>query len=189
MKNTEPASSKPSRIIIYLLIINFAIGLTALGWNILRPASKIVYVDSNKLVNGYQGMLDARKVYQQKATTWKANIDTLASEVQQQIFKYEKESPKMSSKEQELSKELIRTKQKQLAEYQQAMNMQAQQEDNKMTSDVLVQVNAYLKKYGEKKGYKIILAATEYGNLAYADEALDITEEVLTGLNNEYAGK
>jgi outer membrane protein len=148
-----------------------------------------VYVDSQKLVNGYQGMLDARKVYQQKATTWKANIDTLANEVQQQIFKYEKESSKMTTKERELSTELIRTKQKQLAEYQQAMNNQAQQEDSKMTTDVLTQVNAYIKKYGEANGYKIILAATEYGNLAYADEALDVTEEVLNGLNQEYAGK
>lgn len=149
----------------------------------------IVYVDSNKLLNGYQGMIDARKAYQQKATIWKANIDTLTSEVQQQIFKHEKESPKMSIKERALSEELILTKQRLLSEYQQAMNNQAQQEDSKMTSDVLVQVNAYLEKYGEREGFKIILAATEYGNLAYADDELDITEEVLAGLNKEYLGQ
>lgn len=182
-------SSGKSRTVFYLLILNLVISLGTLGWSLLGSSNKVVYVDSQKLVNGYQGMLDARKVYQQKATAWKANIDTLANEVQQQIFKYEKESSKMTQKERELSTELIRTKQKQLGEYQQAMNAQAQQEDSKMTTDVLVQVNAYLKKYGESNGYKIILAATEYGNLAYADEALDITEEVLNGLNKEYAGK
>jgi outer membrane protein len=58
-----------------------------------------------------------------------------------------------------------------------------------MTSDVVTQVNAYLKKYGESKGYTVILAATEYGNLAYADDDLDITDEVLEGLNKEYSGK
>jgi outer membrane protein len=150
---------------------------------------QVVYVDSNKLINGYQGMLDARKVYQQKATSWKANIDTLTNEVQRQIMDYEKGVGKMTAKERELSQELIKTKQRQLYEYQQAMNNQAQQEDSKMTSDVISQINAYLKGYGERKGYTIILAATEYGNLAYADEKLDITEEVLTGLNNQYAGK
>lgn len=166
------------------------VGLIAfVSYSFFFKSNNIVYVDSNKLVNGYQGMIEARKAYQQKATSWKANVDTLASEVQQQIFTYEKEAPKMTAKERALSQELIRTKQKQLAEYQQALNTQAQQEDSKMTSDVLTQVNAYLKKYGEQKGFTIILAATEYGNLAYANEALDITTEVLEGLNKEYAGK
>lgn len=146
-------------------------------------------MDSQKLINGYQGMLDARKVYQQKAASWKANIDTLTAEVQRQIMDYEQGVSKMTVKERELSQELIKTKQKQLYEYQQAMNSQAQQEDSKMTSEVLTQVNTYLKTYGEQHGYTIILAATEYGNLAYADEKLDITEEVLEGLNNQYAGK
>lgn len=95
----------------------------------------------------------------------------------------------MTAKEKQLSQELIRTKQKQLMDYQQALNTQAQQEDQKMTGDVLTQINAYLKKYGKEKGYKIVMAATEYGNIAYADEALDITADVLVGLNKEYAGK
>lgn len=177
-----------NRILLTLTTLNL-LGIIFLGAYYFYHQQRVVYVDSNKLVNGYQGMIEARKVYQQKATAWKANIDTLANEVQQQIFRYEKESPKMTAKERELSQELIRTKQKQLAEYQQAMNNQAQQEDSKMTTDVLTQVNVYLKKYGEQKGYTIILAATEYGNLAYADDALDITTEVLEGLNKEYQGK
>src|SRR5690606_17385577 len=126
---------------------------------------KLVYVDSSKLVNEYKGMQVARAAYQQKASAWKANIDTLSSEVQKQIMSYEKESVKMTIKEKQLSQELIRTKQKQLMDYQQALNNQAQQEDAKMTGDVLNQINAYLKKYGKDNGYKIVMAATEYGNI------------------------
>lgn len=171
-----------------LAIVNTAL-ILALGIFYLVSKPQLVYVDSARLLNNYKGMQDARAAYQKKAGAWKANIDTLASEVQQQIFKYEKESTGMSVKERQLSQELIRTKQKQFADYQQATNSQAQQEDAKMTSDVVTQVNAYLKKYGESHGYTIILAATEYGNLAYADEGLDITEEVLEGLNKQYAGQ
>lgn len=149
----------------------------------------IVYVDSSQLVNGYKGMQVARKAYQQKASTWKANVDTLASEVQKQIMQYEKEVSKMTAKEKQLSQELIKTKQNQLVEYQRAMQTQAQQEDGKMTGDVVSQINAYLKKYGKDHHYKIIMAATQYGNIAYADDGLDITKEVLEGLNKEYDGK
>src|SRR5687768_11725534 len=86
-------------------------GLIALAVYVFSIPQKLVYVDSAKLVNEYKGMLDARAVYQKKAATWKANIDTLSSEVQLQIMNYEKESSKLSAKERQLSEELIRTKQ------------------------------------------------------------------------------
>jgi outer membrane protein len=176
------------RFLVGIGILNL-LAIIILSITVFTNNEKVVYVDSSKLLNNYKGMQAARAVYQQKANAWKANIDTLASEVQQQIFTYEKESPKMTAKERQLTQELIHNKQKQFAYYQQAMNTQAQQEDAKMTGDVVTQINAYLKKHGELKGYKIILAATEYGNLAYADEGLDITDEVLEGLNKEYSGK
>ncbi|MEO1099708.1 MAG: OmpH family outer membrane protein, partial [Bacteroidota bacterium] len=120
---------------------------------------------------------------------WQGNVDTLANEVQKAITDYEKESPTLTKKEKELSQELIRTKQKRLADYQKAISDKAAQEDGQMTSAVLEEINAYLKSYGESRNYRIIIAATEYGNVAYAADGLDITDEVLNGLNNEYSGQ
>jgi len=95
----------------------------------------------------------------------------------------------MTFQERQLSLELIHTKQKQLKEYQQALNTQAKQEDSKLTAEVIAQINAFIKKYGERRGYTIVMAATDYGNIAYADEGLDITDDVLDGLNKEYSGQ
>lgn len=150
---------------------------------------KVVYVDSAKLLNGYEGMINARKAFQQKADGWKSNIDTLTNEVKISIMDYEKGQATMTIKERQLSQELIKSKQQQLNQYQQAINAQAQQEDQKMTSDIIAQVNAYLKKYGEQKGYTIIFAATDYGNIAYANDKLNVTDDVLEGLNKEFKGQ
>ena len=177
-----------NRINIALGIVNILIISLLIAWY-LNSRDRMVYVDSNKLVNGYKGMQDAKKMYQQKATQWKANVDTLTSELQAAIMKYEKEVGAMTAKEKSLTQELLRSKQKQLGEFQQAMNTKAQQEDGQMTTQVITQINAYLKKYGKKKGYRIIFAATDYGNIAYAEDDMDITEEVLEGLNSEYQGK
>jgi outer membrane protein len=152
-------------------------------------AQRIAYVNSGTLVNNYKGMVSAKKDFQQKLQAWKANIDTLGNEVQQRIFELEKNGSKMTVKEKKLSQELIRTKQDQFAQYQQAINAQAKDEEAKLTNAVIAEINSYLKKYGESKGYSIVMAATEYGNIAYGDENLDITDEVLTGLNNEYKGR
>ncbi|MBX2916283.1 MAG: OmpH family outer membrane protein [Cyclobacteriaceae bacterium] len=173
-------------------VIFFAILLVSNSFLLIKyftASRELVYIDSAKLMNGYQGMIDARKDYQQKTTVWKANIDTLIVEIQREIANYEKDVSKMSVKEKELTGKLIQSKQQQLAEYQKAINDKAAQEDNQLTTKVVQEVNAYLKEYGKGKGYRIILAATDYGNIVYAQEGLDITDEVLEGLNRKYRGE
>jgi len=148
---------------------------------------KIAYVDSAKILNEYKGSLDAKKAYQSKAKVWQANIDTLTSEVRASIQKYEKSLATLSKNEQDLSKQLIRSKQRQLADYQHGIQENAKQEDGKLTQNVVAQVNAYLTKYGKKHNYKMILIANQSGTIAYAREGLDITTDVLEGLNADYS--
>lgn len=177
------------RVLLIIGILNLLAIICISITLLILQQERVVYVDTTKLLHNYKGMQTARMSFQNKTATWKANIDTLASEVQKLIAKYERESKSMTVKERSLSQELIRSKQKQFADYREAIDVQVQQEDTKMTNEVLSQVNVYLKKYGEEKGYQVILAATEYGNLAYADEDLDVTDEVLEGLNKEFIGK
>lgn len=147
---------------------------------------KIAYVDSVKLLNGYHAMLDARKAYAVKSHKWQANIDTLSADVQRAIRGYERKAAGMTPKERALSTALLHTKQKELVDYQRAIQESAQQEDNKTTQQVITQVNAFLERYGKAHAYDLILVATPSGSIAYAKPGLDLTEEVLTDLNKEY---
>lgn len=176
-----------NKILTSLLLINL-IGTLALVYLHFNDTEKVVYIDSTKVINAYHGMAEARKEYQAKVAIWKGNIDTLATEIQQDITKYEKESLKMTVKEKDLTKQLIKNKQQRLAEYQRAINEKAGQEDATATKKVVDEINAYIKGYGQANNYTIVLAATEYGNIAYAKEYLDITDSVIEGLNKKYNG-
>jgi outer membrane protein len=149
----------------------------------------LVFVDSAKLINNYKGMADARKAYQQKAVVWQANVDTLVSEIQNDLKKFEKENARMTVKERDLTRQLLQNKQKQLADYQNATREKAAQEDRQMTKGVVNEINQYIKEYGKRNKLKIILATTDYGNIAYAQEGIDITDEILEGLNKKYEGR
>jgi outer membrane protein len=147
----------------------------------------IVYVDAVKLVNGYKGMQAARKEFEMKTAAWKTNLDTLKTELEVKIKEYEAARTRLSTKEKALTEELIRTKQEQYMNYQNIIAEKIQKEDQELTTKVLGKVNDYIKKYGEEKGYAIIMAATQYGNIVYAEKGMDITEQVLEGLNKERA--
>lgn len=172
-----------------LSIISLAVAVIALAVGIFNytQTPRLAYVDTAELLNNYEGMKVAREAYQKKTVQWKANVDTLMSEVQQAIKDYEKEASRMSSKEQDLSKQLIKTKQDQLRSYQQAIQQQSQQEDQQMTEAVLSTVNSLIKEYGESNSYKIIIGATNMGNVVYAKEGINITQDILEILNKEYS--
>lgn len=170
----------------FFLTIGLTVAVAFLVYLQFSGNSKMVYIDSNKLLGNYQGMKDAQVEFQKKNTLWQANVDTLMVEVQRSIMDYEKTSAKMSKKEKELSRELIRTKQKQLGDYQAATREQSAQEDQQMTQQVLVKVNTFMTEYGKRKGYKVIFGATTAGNIIYAEDAMDITDEVLELLNAQY---
>jgi outer membrane protein len=162
------------------------VGLIILFILHIQAEQSMVYVDAQKLVVGYKGMQAARKEFEAKAAVWKANLDTLRTEVETQIQTYEQKKLSLSAREKQLTEELIQSKQDQFLNYQQVIQEKVQQEDQQLSKKVLDKVNDYLKRYGKEKGYKIILAATQYGNIAYANEGLDITEEVMKGLNSEF---
>lgn len=155
-------------------------------WVFFIKPQKIGYVDSGKLLSGYKAMVTARAEFEKKQSVWKSNIDTLTKEVQDAIAKYEKTAISGSGSEKQLAKEFINSKQKQLYDYQTAVQQNAQQEEQKLTQTVLTTVNSYLSRYGKKHGYQLILIAAN-GNLAYADPDLDITDKIVEALNKEYA--
>ena len=176
----------PIQSIFNGIVLLLIAGSYLLQW--LEKKEELAYVDSSKLINNYTGMLEARKAFEDKSMLWRANIDTLTRAVRMAISTYEKQASSMSEKEQDLSKELIETKKLQLADYQKAINEKARQEDILMTNRVIDEINNYLEVYGKKEGYHLIIAATEYGNVAYAEKGIDVTDEVLAELNRQYRG-
>jgi len=131
----------------------------------------ISYVNPNKLLQGYHGATTQHELFKTKAQGWQQRVDSLSTELQA------------------LSKAPAATraaKEQQLLRYRDAIQQQAQQENQRLTKAVLDEINAYLKQYGKEKGYTFILGATESGNIVYAADGTDITEEVLKGLNTQY---
>lgn len=144
------------------------------------------YVDAQKLLNGYKGMQAARKEYEVQVMSWRSNLDTLRNEMEERVREYETKKGKITTRELQLMEELIDAKHEQYVNFEQVVTEKIRGADQELTSKVLSKVNDYIKRYGEREGYDIIMAATQYGNIVYAKDKIDITQDVLNGLNQEY---
>lgn len=152
-------------------------------------SSTLVYVDVNKLLDGYSRTKVEREIFQNKAKTLSANVDSLVVDWQKELKLYEKERTKLTDKEKELKQELLSNKQQQINNYQKAIQKQIQEEDKKSTQTVINDINDYVKDYGKENDYRIIFGASGSGNIMYADNTTDLTETILEGLNSEYKGE
>lgn len=170
---------------IYLFIV--AIIISGFAFYQSYSSSELVYVDVNKLIEGYARTKTAKAEFDKKTGIMKANVDSLLGDWQQELKNYEKERSSLSAKELQLKQELLSHKQQQINGYQEAIQKQIQEEDKKITQTVINEINDYVKEYGESHGYKIIFGASGGGNIMYAAEGTDLTEDVLKGLNESYA--
>ena len=68
-----------------------------------------VYVDINKLVDGYKRTAIVKADFDKKAATMQANVDSLMGNWQKELQTYEKERSSMSKKELALQQELLAT--------------------------------------------------------------------------------
>ena len=134
---------------------------------------KIAYVRSEKLVNEYAGMKEARQLWQQKQLQWQANLDTLKAD-------YRKKEKANAPKEE------LQVLMQNIQQYASATEQMAVEEDRKKTEAVLEQINVFVENYGKEHGYDLILGTTASGNILYGTAGMDITEELLAALNRNY---
>ena len=152
-------------------------------------SGKLAYVESGKMLDGYQGMKDARKAFEGKARGWEKQNQAMLANFKAAVESYQKQAPTLSAEQRAATEQKLQEQQQQVAQQQQMLQQQAQQEEGKLTQSVLESVNKKVEAYGKAHGYKLILIAAPSGTIAYGEKNLDITAPVLVYLNANYRKK
>ena len=76
--------------------------------------------------------------------------------------------------------------QRDLQQLQEKLTSELQTENQKNSLQLRDSINSFLKIYNKDKGYSLIISNTQLDNLLFADKSLDITQEIVDGLNARY---
>ena len=152
-------------------------------------SGKLAYVESGKILDGYQGMKDARKAFEGKARGWEKQNQQMLATFKAAVEGYQKQAPTLTAEQRAATEQKLQEQQQQVAQQQQMLQAQAQQEEAKLTQSVLESVNKKMEAYGKAHGYKLILISAPSGTIAYGEKNLDITAPVLVYLNANYHRK
>ena len=168
------------KVISTAFILSTVIVFVALNY----AATKVAYVDNNKLIMEYNGAKKAQEEIKIKITQWQANVDTLASELEQKVNDYKQQQIKLTTKQQQSKEEELYKLQQEFYQYREAIQQKAAEEDAKVTAEVVEKINNFVKDYAEKQGLAFIFGASGNGNIVFANPDFDITQKIIDELNN-----
>lgn len=179
--------------VIYLYILHFSGGKAAENGGTSQegafttgPVPKIAYVNSDTLLANYDYFKDKSAELEEKASKLQAEYESRAKGLQNEISTFQQNAGQMTMNQARAVEEDLRKKQQNLMQYQQNLSGQLMEEENKVNEELYQNVSEYLEQYGKDKDFKIVLTYTKGSGVLYADDSLDITQEVIAGLNEHY---
>lgn len=148
----------------------------------------IVYVNSDSLLSNYEYFKDVRARFEEKAKKAQADLQSKGTAFQREVADYQKNAGTMTAEQRANTEERLARKQEELGRLNQNASSSLAQEEMEENAKLYNKVSDYLKKHSKEKGYTFVLTySTSNPAVLYADEALEITKEVVEGLNAEYA--
>jgi outer membrane protein len=106
--------------------------------------------------------------------------------LQNEIAAYQRNVSNMTLGQVKAVEEDLGKKQQNLQMYQQSLGQQLMEEESKIQKELYDRITVFLKKYGSEKGLQIVLKFDPTSDLLFAGQPLDISQDVITGLNAAY---
>lgn len=159
------------------------------GGSISPSELSIAYVNSDSLLTNYDFFKDLEKKFTDKREKLNKEYQNRAEGLQREINNFQTTAGNMTISQARAVEEDLRKKQQNLMMYQEQLGQQLMQEESVMNADLYDKVSDYLQEYGKNKNLQIVLTYTKGSGVLYANEGLDITKEVIVGLNNAYTAE
>ena len=160
------------------------------GEAVEASASKgdIVYVDLDRILTEYDMANDLRSVVETKVQNIEAEVTRRGKKLENDVIEFQNKIDKglMTRSVAEAQSQKLQQQEAEFNNYAAQKQQEINEEQVVMMNQLADAIQTYLAKYNEEKQYAMILTNSGGAPVITADAALDITEAVLAGLNEEY---
>ena len=146
----------------------------------------IAYVNSDSLLKNYDFFTELESKFTEKRNKLDLEYRNRAQGLQTEISNFQQNYSNMTMAQARAIEEDLQKKQQNLGLYQEQLTRQLMEEENKMNTELFDKVSNYLKEYGSANKLQLVLTYTKGSGVLYANDSLNITHDVMVGLNNAY---
>jgi outer membrane protein len=152
-------------------------------------SNAIAYINIDTVVNNYDFYYDLKQKFEKKYKTSEAELSSREKSYKKEVEDYQYKIQRglvTRSEAQKLEQEIL-NEQQNLLRLQEDLRLELAEEEQVMLRQVLNSIMVYLEELQSEYKYQFVFGTTAIGgNVLYADKELDITRQVIKGLNEKY---
>jgi len=148
---------------------------------------KIAYVLTDSVISRFDFFKTKSGEITEKGKKFENELGNRARGFEQEVANFEQTAGSMTINQQRAKQEELVKKERNLMTYRDNLMQELSADEAKLYSDVYDRVQEYLAEYAEQNDLELILSYTRGGAVWYSKKALDITDDVIAGLNKKYA--
>jgi len=149
----------------------------------------IAYVNSDSLLSNYKLTEEIANKLAEKQGKFEREYQSRAEGLQNEISDFQRTAANLTVAQGKALEENLMKKQQNLMRYQESLSTQLRQEEAKLNEELYDNVSKFLKEYGKENDLQLVLTYSRGSGVLYANEGLDISTQVISGLNEAYASK
>ena len=155
---------------------------------VVASKGDIVYIDLDRILMDYDMANDLRAVVETKGQNIQAEITRRGKKLESEVKSFQEKMNKGL-----MTRSVAEAQQQKLMQQEQEFNEYAARKEQEINEEQIVMMNqlgdaikTFIDNYNVEKQYAMILTNSGGAPVITADAALDITDDVLAGLNDEY---
>lgn len=197
MKNLATVFSSLALIgVIILFILHFSdnkpAGTTSAKTNVVNTSNslKIAYVDIDSFEANYDYLKAKRADFEKRQTAAESELQRSAQQYQSTLQSLQQKAQTMTEAEGKAAEKQLMQMQQSLQLREQSLSEEIGKEKESFNKQLQNDLDSFLADYNKDKGYAYILSYSKAINMIlYADKDMDITRDVIKGMNERAANK
>jgi outer membrane protein len=156
--------------------------------NGLADAGSIFYVQIDSVLRHFDMATDLSGELQIKYNASQAEFQDKQKAYQNDVndYQYKAQRGLITRSEAQTIEQDLYNKQQNLVKLQQDLSQDLSEKQSVMNRQVINAIMEYLKNNNAQLNYKYVLGTSFGGNILYANDSLDITKHIISGLNENY---
>ena len=150
------------------------------------PSTGIVYINSDSLLDQYEFYKNERSKFEASQNKIKNELKSQGENLQGEVELYQKQAIGMTDLERAKKEEQLTMKQQQIMQRKEELLSKLDEEQGKSSEELYMRLNQYLKKFNKTRNYNFVLGFQKGGGILFANDSLNITKDVVEGLNKEF---
>jgi outer membrane protein len=150
---------------------------------------RIAYFDIDSLQTHFEYFKKVSNEMKARENAMTVELRTLENSYQKKIKEWQERGANMTQAEGEAAQREYAQMQQRYQKRQMDLEQELQKQKVDLMTDLRKKVEDFLKEYNKEKGYAFILSYEPGFMLYYKDTLYDVTNDVVTGLNEKYKNK